>query len=76
MQVDIFVMRDAEPGVPAQSRSHVAPHVCVLTAGEAHVSHPTQGLLDALTIRQTRATSQLRVAIVGDISHSRVARSA
>ena len=54
MQVDVFVMRDAEPGVPALVARHVAPHVSVLNAGEAHVSHPTQGLLDALTIRQRK----------------------
>ena len=54
MQVDVFVMRDAEPGLPAYVSAHVAPHVSVLNAGEAHVSHPTQGLLDVLTIRQRK----------------------
>jgi aspartate carbamoyltransferase catalytic subunit len=55
----------------------VAPHVCILNAGEAHLSHPTQGLLDALTVRQTKGDlSKLRVLIAGDIAHSRVARSA
>ena len=49
----------------------------VLSAGEAHVSHPTQGLLDALTVRQYKKRfDQLSIAIVGDIQHSRVARSA
>jgi aspartate carbamoyltransferase catalytic subunit len=77
MQVDVFVMRDAEPGLPAYVARHVAPHVSVLNAGEAHLSHPTQGLLDVLTIRQRKGElGRLRVAIVGDISHSRVARSA
>ena len=53
------------------------PHVSVLNAGEAHVSHPTQGLLDVLTIRQRKGDLRdLTVAIVGDVSHSRVARSA
>jgi len=76
MQVDVFVMRDAEPGLPADVAAHVAPHVSVLNAGEAHVSHPTQGLLDALTIRQRKGDfADLTVAIVGDLSHSRVARS-
>jgi aspartate carbamoyltransferase catalytic subunit len=77
MQVDVFVMRDAEPGLPAQVARHVAPHVSVLNAGEAHVSHPTQGLLDVLTIRQRKGKDlgSLSVAIVGDIRHSRVARS-
>ena len=77
MQADILVMRDAEPGLPAYVAQHVAPHVCILNAGEAHLSHPTQGLLDALTIRQMKGDlSKLRVLIAGDIAHSRVARSA
>jgi len=76
MAVDVFVMRDSEPGLPAIVASHVQPHVSVLNAGEAHVSHPTQGLLDALTIRQRKGdVANLCVAIVGDINHSRVARS-
>ena len=77
MMVDVFVMRDSEPGLPAFVAGHVQPHVSVLNAGEAHVSHPTQGLLDVLTIRQRKGEPKnLCVAIVGDISHSRVARSA
>ena len=52
LHFDVFVIRDAEPGVLAHVAAHVAPHVSVLSAGEAHLSHPTQGLLDALTIRQ------------------------
>jgi len=76
MLVDVFVMRDAEPGLPAYVSAHVAPHVSVVNAGEAHVSHPTQGLLDVLTIRQRKGDlGNLSVAIVGDLSHSRVARS-
>jgi aspartate carbamoyltransferase catalytic subunit len=76
MLVDVFVMRDAEPGLPAYVAQHVAPHVSILNAGEAHVSHPTQGLLDVLTIRQCKGDpAALSVAIVGDIRHSRVARS-
>jgi aspartate carbamoyltransferase catalytic subunit len=76
MQADVIVMRDAEPGLPAFVARHVAPSVSVLNAGEAHVSHPTQGLLDVLTIRQSKGDfAPLRVAIVGDIRHSRVARS-
>ncbi|HKU89083.1 MAG TPA: aspartate carbamoyltransferase catalytic subunit [Steroidobacteraceae bacterium] len=75
--VDVFVIRDAESGVPDLVASHVQPHVSVLSAGEAHVSHPTQGLLDALTILQHKQKFDgLKVAIVGDIKHSRVARSA
>jgi aspartate carbamoyltransferase catalytic subunit len=77
MHVDVFVMRDSEPGIPAFVAAHVQPHVSVLNAGEAHVSHPTQGLLDVLTIRQRKGKDlgSLSVAIVGDIKHSRVARS-
>jgi len=77
MHADILVMRDAEPGLPAYVAGFVAPYVCILNAGEAHLSHPTQGLLDALTIRQhTEDFSKLCVLIAGDIAHSRVARSA
>jgi aspartate carbamoyltransferase catalytic subunit len=77
MRADILVMRDAEPGLPAYVARFVAPHVSILNAGEAHLSHPTQGLLDALTVRQTKGDfTKLRVLIAGDISHSRVARSA
>lgn len=76
MQVDVFVMRDSQPGLPAFVARHVQPHVSVLNAGEAHLSHPTQGLLDVLTIRQRKGdVGALSVAIVGDIRHSRVARS-
>ena len=55
--VDVFVIRDAEAGVPGLVATHVQPHVSVLSAGEAHLSHPTQGLLDALTILQPRRSS-------------------
>lgn len=76
LHFDMFIIRDAEPGVLAHVAAHVAPHVSVLSAGEAHLSHPTQGLLDALTIRQHKGRIEgLSVAIVGDIRHSRVARS-
>ena len=76
MQVDVFVVRDAEAGVPAYIARHVSDFVSVLNAGESHVSHPTQALLDLLTIRQRKGRiEKLNVAIVGDIAHSRVARS-
>jgi aspartate carbamoyltransferase catalytic subunit len=75
--VDVFVIRDAEAGVLGLVASHVKPHACVLSAGEAHIAHPTQGLLDALTILQVKKKFDgLKVAIVGDVRHSRVARSA
>lgn len=77
MHVDVFVLRDSEVGVPTMVAANVAPHVSVLSAGEAHVSHPTQGLLDALTVLQKKNRCDgLSIAIVGDIRHSRVARSA
>ena len=77
MQVDVMVVRDASAGVPAYIARHVQPHVSILNAGESDVSHPTQGLLDVLTIRQHKgAFENLAVAIVGDIRHSRVAMSA
>lgn len=77
MAVDIMVVRDAGAGIPACIARHVKDHVSILNAGEADVSHPTQGLLDILTIRQHRPDfANLVVAIVGDIRHSRVARSA
>jgi aspartate carbamoyltransferase catalytic subunit len=77
MQVDVFVVRDAGTGVPARIAQHVAPHVCVLNAGESDVSHPTQGLLDLMTVQRHKGDlANLCIAIVGDIKHSRVARSA
>jgi aspartate carbamoyltransferase catalytic subunit len=76
MAVDVFVIRDAEPGVCQYVAEHVQDHVSVVSAGEAHLSHPTQGLLDALTVLQFKGGFRdLVVAIVGDIRHSRVARS-
>jgi len=77
LHVDALVIRDAEVGVPGLVAAHVAPHVSVLSGGEAHVAHPTQGLLDALTVYQHKQHfAGLAVAIVGDVRHSRVARSA
>ena len=78
LHFDGFVIRDSEPGVVAHVAANVAAHVSVFSAGEAHVSHPTQGLLDALTVRQHKGArfETLCIAIVGDIRHSRVARSA
>lgn len=76
MQVDVMVIRDAGAGVPAYIARHVSDHVSILNAGEADISHPTQGLLDLLTIRQHKGDFRnLTVAIVGDIQHSRVAMS-
>ncbi|HET7921120.1 MAG TPA: aspartate carbamoyltransferase catalytic subunit [Gammaproteobacteria bacterium] len=77
MHVDTFVVRHREAGVPALLAQHALPQTHIVNAGEAHVSHPTQGLLDALTIRQRKPDFEnLAVVIAGDIRHSRVARSA
>ncbi len=77
MAVDVFVIRDAEPGITQFVAEHVYDHVSVLCAGEAHTSHPTQGLLDALTVMQYKGGFRdLTLAVVGDVKHSRVARSA
>ena len=77
MQVDVFVVRDASAGVPAYIARNANDCVTILNAGEANVSHPTQGLLDLMTIRRHKGDfAGLIVAIVGDIAHSRVARSA
>src|SRR6202163_2292424 len=62
---DVLVIREAEVGVLSLVASHVAPHVSVLSAGEAHIAHPTQGLLDALTVRQRKGRFEnLAIAIV------------
>jgi aspartate carbamoyltransferase catalytic subunit len=77
LHVDVLVIREAEAGVLTLVASHVGPNVSVLSGGEAHLSHPTQGLLDALTVRQRKGRfADLSIAIVGDVRHSRVARSA
>ena len=76
MQVDMFVIRDSQAGVTQYVAEHVEPHVSVVSGGEANTTHPTQGLLDALTILQFKGGFRdLVVAIVGDVKHSRVARS-
>jgi aspartate carbamoyltransferase catalytic subunit len=76
MHADMFVVRHSESGAPYLIAQHCAPHVHVVNAGDGRHSHPTQGLLDMYTIRHyKRDFTQLSVAIVGDIVHSRVARS-
>lgn len=77
MQVDMFVVRDRQAGTQAMIARNVGGHVNVLNAGESNVSHPTQGLIDLLTIRLHKGDfTNLTVAIVGDVAHSRVAMSA
>ena len=76
MAADIFVVRHSESGAPYLIAKHVAPHVHVVNAGDGRHAHPTQGLLDAYTIRHSKKDfTHLRVAIGGDVLHSRVARS-
>ena len=76
MAADIFVVRHSESGAPYLIAEHVAPHVHVVNAGDGRHAHPTQGLLDMYTIRHFKKDfTHLTVAIVGDVLHSRVARS-
>jgi aspartate carbamoyltransferase catalytic subunit len=76
MHADMFVVRHGESGAPHFIARHVAPDIHVINAGDGRHSHPTQGLLDMYTIRHFKKDfSNLRVAIVGDVLHSRVARS-
>jgi aspartate carbamoyltransferase catalytic subunit len=76
MQADIFVVRHGQSGAPYLIAQHCPAHVHVINAGDGRHAHPTQGLLDMLTIRHYKGDfSKLTVAIVGDILHSRVARS-
>jgi aspartate carbamoyltransferase catalytic subunit len=76
MHCDMFVVRHNQSGAAHFIAEHVAPHISVINAGDGSHAHPTQGMLDMFTIRKHKPDfSQLRVAIVGDIKHSRVARS-
>jgi len=76
MHADMFVVRHSESGAPYLIAQHAAPHVHVVNAGDGRHEHPTQGLLDMFTIRKYKKDfTCLTVAIVGDILHSRVARS-
>jgi aspartate carbamoyltransferase catalytic subunit len=76
MHADMFIVRHSQSGAAHFIARHVAPHIAVVNAGDGRHAHPTQGLLDVFTIRRYKgAFHNLRVAIVGDILHSRVARS-
>ncbi|AVR87428.1 aspartate carbamoyltransferase catalytic subunit [Thauera aromatica] len=80
MQADMFVVRHAASGAPVLIAQHLQAtgrdHIHVVNAGDGRHAHPTQGLLDMYTIRHFKKDfSQLTVAIVGDVLHSRVARS-
>jgi len=74
MRPDAIVMRHSASGAPQFLARHLA--IPIINAGDGQHEHPTQGLLDALTILDHRPDLKgLRVAIIGDIAHSRVARS-
>jgi aspartate carbamoyltransferase catalytic subunit len=80
MNADMFVVRHAQSGAPHLIAAHLSrtgrTHVHVVNAGDGRHAHPTQGLLDLFTIRHYKHDfRQLIVAIVGDVLHSRVARS-
>lgn len=76
MHADMFVVRHSQSGAAHLIARHVQPEIHVINAGDGRHAHPTQGLLDVFTIRRyKRDFHNLRVAIVGDILHSRVARS-
>ena len=76
MSVDIFVIRHSEPGLPELIAKNIKSNAHIINAGDGNREHPTQGLLDAFTIREFKKDfSNLKVAIVGDIEHSRVAKS-
>ena len=76
MGVDAVVVRHASAGVPWQVARWLEDRVSVVNAGDGWHEHPTQALLDCYTVRQHRKTLEgLRIGIVGDVKHSRVARS-
>jgi aspartate carbamoyltransferase catalytic subunit len=80
MNADMFVVRHSQSGAPHLIAAHLdrtgRSHVHVVNAGDGRHAHPTQGLLDLFTIRHyKRDFRKLTVAIVGDVLHSRVARS-
>ncbi|SEP19956.1 aspartate carbamoyltransferase catalytic subunit [Pseudomonas sp. Snoq117.2] len=76
MAADMFVVRHADSGAAHFIAEHVCPDVAIINGGDGRHAHPTQGMLDMLTIRRHKGDfANLSVAIVGDILHSRVARS-
>ena len=76
MAADMFVVRHADSGAAHFIAEHVCPEVAIINGGDGRHAHPTQGMLDMLTIRRHKGDfANLSVAIVGDILHSRVARS-
>jgi aspartate carbamoyltransferase catalytic subunit len=77
MLCDMFIVRHSDSGAAHFIAGNVAPHISVINAGDGRHAHPTQAMLDMFTIRRNKGRDfgSLRVAIVGDLLHSRVARS-
>jgi aspartate carbamoyltransferase catalytic subunit len=76
MQVDMFIIRHQDSGAAEFISRHISPHISVINAGDGRHAHPTQAMLDMYTIRKIKGSfDNLKVAIVGDLLHSRVARS-
>jgi|TARA_B110000238_G_C16074621_1_gene416510 aspartate carbamoyltransferase catalytic subunit len=76
MQVDMFIIRHQDSGAAEFISRHISPHISVINAGDGRHAHPTQAMLDMYTIRRIKGSfDNLKVAIVGDLLHSRVARS-
>ncbi len=76
MHCDMFIVRHQNSGAAHFIAEHCAPHISVLNAGDGRHAHPTQAMIDMFTIRRHKQEfHNLSVAIVGDIMHSRVARS-
>ena len=76
MQADIFVVRHKTSGAAVEVAAHLPPYVHVINAGDGTNQHPTQGLLDMFTMRHYKHDfTKIKVAIIGDIVHSRVAKS-
>ena len=76
MHVDMFIIRHQDSGAAEFLSRHISPHISVINAGDGRHAHPTQAMLDMYTIRKTKGNFEnLKIAIVGDLLHSRVARS-
>ncbi|MDH5436821.1 MAG: aspartate carbamoyltransferase catalytic subunit [Gammaproteobacteria bacterium] len=76
MNCDMFVVRHNNSGAAHFIAQHIEPHIRIINAGDGRHAHPTQAMLDMFTIRRHKKEfNNLRVAIVGDVMHSRVARS-
>ncbi len=76
MHVDMFIIRHQDSGAAEFLSRHISPHISVINAGDGRHAHPTQAMLDMYTIRKAKQNFEhLKVAIVGDLLHSRVARS-